>query len=358
MNSSPTSEEATVCGNWNSSSSSIMSFVGPENGTHKQFWDWDNNTHNPNINHPLIIPTSTSFNIDFSSSTPAPPTNFPQSYAQITHFPVAETGFLKREDGCFGVDVGSHSNSRIGLNLGHRTYFSSRETAVIDRLFRRSRGFYQANQIPRCQAEGCKVDLTNAKHYHRRHRVCEFHSKATKVLLAGGMEQRFCQQCSRFHALAEFDEVKRSCRKRLADHNRRRRKPQPGTTSDSPARKTPQNGIDKNQETEKTRASSYALFMTRDIKASNQEELQFEQKAAVTQLQKGPSLSLSGAGLVEKFSESQITYTHQPFSSPSSFFDRGSVSPSSCMMDSHQQQPEELQNLLQLGHAMFEVEFL
>lgn len=58
---------------------------------------------------------------------------------------------------------------------------------------------------------------------------------------------------SRFHALAEFDEVKRSCRKRLADHNRRRRKPQPGTTSDSPARKTPQNGIDKNQETEKTR---------------------------------------------------------------------------------------------------------
>ena len=58
---------------------------------------------------------------------------------------------------------------------------------------------------------------------------------------------------SRFHALAEFDEVKRSCRKRLADHNRRRRKSQPGTTSDSPARKTLQNGIDKNQETEKTR---------------------------------------------------------------------------------------------------------
>lgn len=30
---------------------------------------------------------------------------------------------------------------------------------------------------------------------------------------------------SRFHVLAEFDEAKRSCRKRLADHNRRRRKP-------------------------------------------------------------------------------------------------------------------------------------
>ncbi|CAL9095894.1 unnamed protein product [Musa textilis] len=40
-------------------------------------------------------------------------------------------------------------------------------------------------------------------------------------------EQRFCQQCSRFHLLVEFDEVKRSCRRRLEGHNRRRRKPQP-----------------------------------------------------------------------------------------------------------------------------------
>ncbi|KAI7985532.1 Squamosa promoter-binding-like protein 13B [Camellia lanceoleosa] len=39
--------------------------------------------------------------------------------------------------------------------------------------------------------------------------------------------KRFCQQCSRFHSLEEFDEGKRSCRKRLDGHNRRRRKPQP-----------------------------------------------------------------------------------------------------------------------------------
>lgn len=37
------------------------------------------------------------------------------------------------------------------------------------------------------------------------------------------------QMVARFHALAEFDEAKRSCRKRLADHNRRRRKPQLAT---------------------------------------------------------------------------------------------------------------------------------
>uniref|UniRef100_A0ACD5UXT2 Uncharacterized protein n=1 Tax=Avena sativa TaxID=4498 RepID=A0ACD5UXT2_AVESA len=40
---------------------------------------------------------------------------------------------------------------------------------------------------------------------------------------------RFCQQCSRFQPLKEFDETKRSCRKRLDGHNRRRRKPQPDT---------------------------------------------------------------------------------------------------------------------------------
>ena len=31
----------------------------------------------------------------------------------------------------------------------------------------------------------------------------------------------------RFHGLTEFDEGKRSCRRRLAGHNERRRKPQP-----------------------------------------------------------------------------------------------------------------------------------
>lgn len=35
----------------------------------------------------------------------------------------------------------------------------------------------------------------------------------------------------RFHPLSEFDEGKRSCRRRLAGHNRRRRKTQPDDTS-------------------------------------------------------------------------------------------------------------------------------
>ncbi|KAF9687693.1 hypothetical protein SADUNF_Sadunf02G0119600 [Salix dunnii] len=133
--------------------------------------------------------------------------------------------------------------SRIGLNLGGRTYFSSVEDDFVNRLYRRSRPLDPGSSpnALRCQAEGCNADLTHAKHYHRRHKVCEFHSKAATVI-AAGLTQRFCQQCSRhpdmvrkdsiddntpglrFHILSEFDNGKRSCRKRLADHNRRRRK--------------------------------------------------------------------------------------------------------------------------------------
>lgn len=51
--------------------------------------------------------------------------------------------------------------------------------------------------LPSCQAEQCTADLTDAKRYYRRHKVCEHHSKAP-VVLVGGLRQRFCQQCSRF----------------------------------------------------------------------------------------------------------------------------------------------------------------
>ncbi|PON34837.1 SBP-box transcription factor [Parasponia andersonii] len=74
-----------------------------------------------------------------------------------------------------------------------------------------------------CQAEKCRVDLSDAKQYHRRHKVCELHAKA-QVVLVSGIRQRFCQQCSRFHELSEFDDTRRSCRRRLAGHNERRRK--------------------------------------------------------------------------------------------------------------------------------------
>ncbi|RWR87038.1 squamosa promoter-binding-like protein 16 [Cinnamomum micranthum f. kanehirae] len=95
---------------------------------------------------------------------------------------------------------------------------------------KRPRGPSNGANSAMCSVDGCKSDLSNSKDYHRRHKVCEVHAKTPKVLV-GGQEQRFCQQCSRFHSLGEFDEVKRSCRKRLDGHNRRRRKPQPESLS-------------------------------------------------------------------------------------------------------------------------------
>ncbi|CAH9131171.1 unnamed protein product [Cuscuta epithymum] len=83
---------------------------------------------------------------------------------------------------------------------------------------------FSAKQVLICQVDGCDRDLSSSKDYHKRHKVCDEHSKTAKVIV-NGIEQRFCQQCSRFHLLAEFDEDKRSCRKRLAGHNERRRKP-------------------------------------------------------------------------------------------------------------------------------------
>ncbi|KAE8692537.1 Detected protein of unknown function [Hibiscus syriacus] len=97
----------------------------------------------------------------------------------------------------------------------------------------RASGMLQGAQPPRCQVEGCKVDLSDAKAYYSRHKVCCMHSKSSKVLVAG-LEQRFCQQCSRFHQLSEFDKGKRSCRRRLAGHNERRRKPPSGSLFSSP----------------------------------------------------------------------------------------------------------------------------
>ncbi|CAF2078751.1 unnamed protein product [Brassica oleracea var. botrytis] len=74
-----------------------------------------------------------------------------------------------------------------------------------------------------CQVHRCTANLTEAKQYYRRHKVCEVHAKASAATVSGA-KHRFCQQCSRFHELPEFDEAKRSCRMRLAGHNERRRK--------------------------------------------------------------------------------------------------------------------------------------
>lgn len=134
-------------------------------------------------------------------SVPPPPANAPSGLPGILQdSPYCLPAPPKREELRLAGGGAEHP-ARIGLNLGGRTYFasSSSEDDFLGRLYRRCRaadvGGGVVNQ-PRCQAEGCLADLMQAKHYHRRHKVCEFHSKAATVV-AAGLTQRFCQQCSR-----------------------------------------------------------------------------------------------------------------------------------------------------------------
>lgn len=97
----------------------------------------------------------------------------------------------------------------LSLKLGKRMYFedayagnnAKTSSLSVDPLLskaatKRCKSSCQSTLVPRCQVEGCNLDLSSAKDYHRKHRICESHSKFPKVIV-GGMECRFCQQCSR-----------------------------------------------------------------------------------------------------------------------------------------------------------------
>ncbi|KAL5191552.1 Squamosa promoter-binding-like protein 6 [Glycine soja] len=151
----------------------------------------------------------------------------------------APNGFSSRED--FNSKLSNAlvdsngGNSLIDLKLG---WFADHGDAMVPTFSKgapilssselstppkRVRASGAHSQTAYCLVYGCNKDLSGCKDYHKRHKVCEVHSKTSKVIV-NGIEQRF-------HLLAEFDDGKRSCRKRLAGHNERRRKPQVGIHS-------------------------------------------------------------------------------------------------------------------------------
>ncbi|XP_047315631.1 squamosa promoter-binding-like protein 1 [Impatiens glandulifera] len=167
------------------------------------------------------------------------------------------------------VIVSDESRS-LNLNLGCQTYPVITESAAAEIEKSEGKSGKKSKIFPAipirsvCQVEDCRADLSHAKDYHRRHKVCDVHSKASKALI-GNVMQRFCQQCSRFHILDEFDEGRRSCRRRLAGHNRRRRKTHPETVAN--------NGSSLNNE----HGSSYLLIsllrILSNMHTNNSEEL-------------------------------------------------------------------------------------
>ncbi|XP_027770685.1 squamosa promoter-binding protein 1 isoform X2 [Solanum pennellii] len=59
---------------------------------------------------------------------------------------------------------------------------------------------------PSCQVDQCTADMADAKPYHRRHKVCEFHSKSPIVLISG-LQKRFCQQCSSCFQIPKYRSI-------------------------------------------------------------------------------------------------------------------------------------------------------
>lgn len=84
-----------------------------------------------------------------------------------------------------------------GGKSGQQSLEEEEDAASASCIVKRGKSYVVGGGEPRCQVEGCKAGLENAKGYHRKHKVCEMHAKAPKVLLLGH-QQRFCQQCSRF----------------------------------------------------------------------------------------------------------------------------------------------------------------
>nr|XP_009402789.1 PREDICTED: squamosa promoter-binding-like protein 9 isoform X1 [Musa acuminata subsp. malaccensis] len=98
----------------------------------------------------------------------------------------------------------------------------------------------------RCQVPRCEADIGELKGYHRRHRVCLRCACASSVVL-DGESKRYCQQCGKFHMLSDFDEGKRSCRRKLEHHNKRRRRRHADSISMTEQDKEPQKGLQPNE---------------------------------------------------------------------------------------------------------------
>ncbi|KAG6473251.1 hypothetical protein ZIOFF_067164 [Zingiber officinale] len=90
----------------------------------------------------------------------------------------------------------SSGDALSGLTFGQKIYFedggggggsgsSSKPAKAMAALPPSRKGKAAAQpQPPRCQVEGCNADLTGAKTYYCRHKVCGMHSKAPKVFVS------------------------------------------------------------------------------------------------------------------------------------------------------------------------------
>lgn len=106
-----------------------------------------------------------------------------------SRFGVGSVNRSKEGEFCVDLKLGQVGNSGGGVS---KTASSPSPSGSS----KRARAVNNTTQTVSCLVDGCNSDLSNCRDYHRRHKVCELHSK-TPVVTIAGHEQRFCQQCSR-----------------------------------------------------------------------------------------------------------------------------------------------------------------
>jgi hypothetical protein len=80
----------------------------------------------------------------------------------------------------------------------------------------------QAGHNKRCRVPECSTsDLSHASNYYLKHGICKQHVTMPAIDI-DGVSQRFCQKCTRFHEIPEFDGAKHTCRKGLELQQQRR----------------------------------------------------------------------------------------------------------------------------------------
>ncbi|KAG6501068.1 hypothetical protein ZIOFF_040935 [Zingiber officinale] len=99
------------------------------------------------------------------------------------------------------VETGHPKEPLTGLKLGRNfedvdaenniKNFPSASLASSSATIKKSRLSQQNVLSPYCLVDGCNIDLTTAKEYHRKHKICESHSKSPKVIIAGQARRFF-----------------------------------------------------------------------------------------------------------------------------------------------------------------------
>lgn len=160
-------------------------------------WRWDGNLFiatplnrsSPSHESKQLFPLETGVSATRASS------NTSSSYSdELNQGIVRDTRDMEKKRRASAVEHNNLADENLTLNLGGGGYAMAGNGEATTGKKTKLGGATSNRAI--CQVEDCGADLSKAKDYHRRHKVCEMHSKASKALI-GNQMQRFCQQCSR-----------------------------------------------------------------------------------------------------------------------------------------------------------------